>query len=245
MGSTPFSYGFFDPLLALIWKKYLNNFRFIVAVTKSSKKSLSVFSDRQDVVQIYHSVDCNEIDSVDFSKKWLNVETFTVGFLGRLEYSKGVDDVIEIAKQCRCNMVVAGFGSLENKIVRAEASNFLTYNGHLKDRELVRKFLSGLHILLLPSKKTEGWEELFGLVIVEAMSQGVVVITTSHVGPIEIIENSVDGYVFSEKEYVASTGRLLNSNCFVDFENVAANAISSSRKFKLSAIKKEWESLIG
>jgi glycosyltransferase involved in cell wall biosynthesis len=63
------------------------------------------------------------------------------------------------------------------------------------EREDVPELVRALDVLLLPS-----WEEPFGRALVEAMSLGVPVIATNVGGPVEIIEDGVEGYLLPPRE---------------------------------------------
>jgi len=55
--------------------------------------------------------------------------------------------------------------------------------------------------LILPSRKFKNWEELFGIVIIEAMATGIPVIASNCIGPKEIIENGKDGILFKKEDF--------------------------------------------
>jgi glycosyltransferase involved in cell wall biosynthesis len=88
----------------------------------------------------------------------------------------------------------------------------------------------------LPSKRLPDWEELFGLVIVEAISQGVIVLTTDHVGPIEIITDGKDSFYCGESIFVENF--FLNSE---KYKLIASNAIAKSQQFNMNLIGNKWK----
>lgn len=67
----------------------------------------------------------------------------------------------------------------------------------------VMRLLSAQHVMVFPSL-AEG----FGLVILEAMAQGVPVITTPHTGGPDIIEDGVDGFIVPVRDPEAIAERL-------------------------------------
>jgi len=85
-------------------------------------------------------------------------------------------------------------------------------------------------VLVLPSL-FEG----FGLVILEAMAQGVPVITTSHTAGPDLIENEVDGFIvpIRSSEAIAEKLDLLAS----DHERLVAMKLAAKRKAALC----RWE----
>jgi len=62
-------------------------------------------------------------------------------------------------------------------------------------------WLVGTGNLILPSRKFKNWEELFGIVIIEAMATGIPVIASDCIGPKEIIENGKDGILFKKEDF--------------------------------------------
>jgi glycosyltransferase involved in cell wall biosynthesis len=236
---TPFSYSFFNRCLRKIWINKILSFDNIVVVTQSSKKSLCEFSGRMDINQIYHTVDCQKITEQEFYTKWARPGNYNIGFLGRLEESKGLKDIIVFSKTTMNQVMVAGTGSLEADVAAADKSGYLKYCGNLTSRKDVREYLKGLHILLLPSRKSANWEELFGIVIIEAMSQGVVVITTDHVGPREIITNCVNGIILTEDDFLRGLDNAVNYERSKLF-NIAERALIKSKEFEIDVIYDKW-----
>jgi glycosyltransferase involved in cell wall biosynthesis len=122
---------------------------------------------------------------------------FRVGFVGRLEPHKGVDDLLRAARQVDCDLVFVGTGSLAGQ-VRAEAGRRpgrITLRDWAEHTELP-ELLRGMDVLALPStevvqRNVVRWvgialREQFGRVLVEAMACGVPVIG-SDVGEIPYV----------------------------------------------------------
>ncbi|KJF85812.1 glycosyltransferase family 4 protein [Photobacterium phosphoreum] len=239
----PFSYGFLNKYLEIIWKKLLRTDYKIICVTKEAQKKLSLFINMKisDLSQIYHVVDCQEISKECFERKWKDINKLNVGFLGRINESKGINEFIEIANNellySNVDFYAVGKGAMEDCIT---GSRNIDYLGFLSNRDDVRSYLSSLNFLLVPSKRNKYWEELFGVVIIEAMSQGVVVITTDHIGPKEIINSGNDGIILTEDEYVSTVIDILTIKDKECYSQVAFNAIVSSRKYSFDKIKNSW-----
>ena len=118
------------------------------------------------------------------------------------------------------------------------------YVGPERDRERLAELYRSSHLLLLPSQKVEGWQELFGLVVIEAMSCGVIPITTDHVGPRDIIENKKSGYYFDEEQYVSSTAKLINEMRTDPeiIDKVSENALIRAKIFHTEKRAELWSS---
>jgi glycosyltransferase involved in cell wall biosynthesis len=125
-------------------------------------------------------------------------------YIGRLEVSKGIDLILEIAaREPLCEIVIVGGGPMVEQ-VRQAATRMpnLLYLGILHDRAQLGDELRRSQVLLLPSIRVATWEELFGMVLIEGMACGLVPLTTDHVGPKEILGESLESMCFSESGYV-------------------------------------------
>ena len=60
----------------------------------------------------------------------------------------------------------------------------------------MKSFYRKLDIFILPSIQPEP----FGLVVIEAMNNKLPVVATNHGGPVEIIENNIDGFLVDYKD---------------------------------------------
>lgn len=244
-GNVPFEYP--RPIkkrLEKIWMGLLSSFESRIAVTEGAKNSLSKFLNYNVVVQIPHSVDVEVINEHDFENRFSKNDV-RVGFLGRLDESKGIKLFLDIYSSFSdanaVSFYCAGKGTYSDKVISIAKSNSnFNYCGFISDRTQVRRFLSELDFLLVPSLRSNSWEELFGLVIIEAMSQGVVVFATDHIGPCSILNHEVDGYIFKEDMFVYSCCEYLKLDKF-QFKPIALEAIKTSEKYKLDVIATQWE----
>lgn len=105
-----------------------------------------------------------------------------VGFLGRLERSKGLHVLLEASEKFSPNYVlkVAGAGSLEEKVKQYGAAypGRVEFVGRL-DMARVGTFLDELDILALPSiTRDDGW----GVVVSEALQRGLSVVVAEPAG---------------------------------------------------------------
>lgn len=84
----------------------------------------------------------------------------------------------------------------------------ITVAGYVGDRDRLAAMLAAHDVLLVPSQRTPRWEELFGMVVVEAQAAGVVPIASAHVGPRQLIEDGVDGFLLEEDDLDGFAARL-------------------------------------
>ena len=94
-------------------------------------------------------------------------------FLGRLSAEKGLATLVEVSRQTRARIVVAGDGPDRDLVQNAPSS--LDYRGNLFGHELP-PLLAGARALLVPSR----WYEGAPRVVLEAYAAGVPVLASNH-----------------------------------------------------------------
>jgi glycosyltransferase involved in cell wall biosynthesis len=112
---------------------------------------------------------------------------YTVGFVGRLEPHKGIDDLLRAAERLDCRLLAIGHGSLRGRIEQAAARR----PGRVSlvpwaDHEQLPSLMARMDVLVLPSveivqRHVVPWigiplREQFGRVLVEAMACGIPVV---------------------------------------------------------------------
>jgi L-malate glycosyltransferase len=108
-----------------------------------------------------------------------------VGYVGRLLPMKGVDLILRALALLRTRggrvpvLVVVGNGPEEEALRRLAEE--LAVSAHVRfipavAHEEVPSLLRGMDVLVLPSRRTAGWQEQFGRVLIEGMAAGCVVI---------------------------------------------------------------------
>lgn len=233
-----------------LWVFYLPRLSGIIAVTKATKTSVISFLEKEnclvpfEITQIYHVVDI-PIGREFFDEKWNSKVDVT--FVGRLESEKGIVDFLSLSNiiepKAFFNYHVLGKGSYSQQLRQWGKYDHHLYYGFVSDRQKLKKILEKTNILVLPSKRLPDWEELFGLVIVEAMSQGVIVLTTDHVGPIEIITDGKDSFYCGESIFVENA-KIICEDVFLNPEKyklIASNAIAKSQQFNMNLIGNKWK----
>jgi glycosyltransferase involved in cell wall biosynthesis len=147
-----------------------------------------------------------------------------LAFLGRFDPFKGLHDAIEIAKQSKMKLKIAGCASnmteeqyFDNAIRPQLEDPMFEYVGELDDNEK-QSFLGGACALLFPITKPEP----FGMVMIEALACGTPVIG-SRIGSVpEIITDGVTGFVVRDLreavDAVKKAQSLSRSRCRHEFE---------------------------
>jgi glycosyltransferase involved in cell wall biosynthesis len=122
-------------------------------------------------------------------------------YVGEVSEKKGINVLVDIMKQLPDNkfsLTIIGNGPLVNK-VKTGAKNII-YLGPIYDRSKLAKIMAEHDVLMLLSQKTSSWEELFGIVIVEAIATGCAVIASDHIGPRGILTDVGGCGLFNEKD---------------------------------------------
>ena len=172
-------------------------------------------------------------------------------FCGRIDYSKGLD----LALKALSNLKDRGFFYFELHIYGEGHEGYinkckkiikvLNLDKEVKfcgKKEDINKFYKNYDVLLMPTRMREP----FGLVIIEAMAAGVVVIATNAYGPAEIITHNKDGLLFKNEDVNDLTKKILkiHSNTVL-YENLRNAAfLKVFEKFNLLSVKKEVENVL-
>jgi len=183
----------------------------IHAVTISVKEQLIKYIPqeiRPKIEMIYLGTDIKDI------KPKPQNEEFTIGIVGRVEEAKGqylLIEALQYLKDLPIKILIVG--SFMNK----EYEQILTSKVdklNLKDKIIFRGFVENIEdemkkfdISVLATKN-----ETFGLVVIESMAQKIPIIAVNRGGPLEIIDNEIDGILFERdsKELAKKISLLYN-----------------------------------
>ena len=125
-------------------------------------------------------------------------ESFVVGMIGRIEEGKGQYILLEaLAKLKHLPIKILIVGSFMNEAYQRELERLIFELG-IENQVLFSGFTKEVneHIVLCDVTVLATPKETFGLVVIESMANGVAVIATANGGPLEIIEDGVDGLLF-------------------------------------------------
>lgn len=158
-----------------------------------------------------------EADKVRVHRMGVNIENF--GFnptefdnvlkviqVGRLTEKKAILDSIKAIHIARntvpVELSIIGDGELyqdaADLIEKLDASRYIKLLGR-QPQEVVIEYLNSSHVFLLPSvTATDGDMEGIPVALMEAMSMGLIVVSTYHSGIPELIENNVSGFLVDE-----------------------------------------------
>jgi len=131
---------------------------------------------------------------------------FRIIFVGIISLQKGIPYLLQAFQNLRLKnseLLLIGPISRETKPILRRYGGYFKYLGSLSQEELY-KYYSNSSIFILPSI-----QEGFGMVIGEAMSCGLPVITTTNTGGNEIIRNGIDGFIIPIRSIDALKEKIL------------------------------------
>lgn len=130
-----------------------------------------------------------------------------LAYVGRLEQPKGILDFLELAQRdypFPVEFHIVGKGEQQAAVDAAVAAcpGRLFYAGYIHEAKRLGEFFRSMDFLLNPAQRTAGWEELFGMTLIEAGACGVISWATAHPGPLEILEHSPAGGCLPESDFM-------------------------------------------
>lgn len=192
--NQPRSYGPLTGLAIDGWRRLTAPPTRLVCISPAAQAGLGAFAGQTPLL-IPHAVE-DAFGGVVARPQDQPLRALYVGFL---ETRKGIGEVLACAERLpHMRFTVLGDGPRRAEVEAAATAGRLTYHGHVQDRGRILEIFRDHDVLLLPSKRTPTWEELFGRVIIEAMATGMPVAASGHIGPKLLISPGVDGQLFQE-----------------------------------------------
>ncbi|MDB2563006.1 glycosyltransferase family 4 protein [Sulfurimonas sp.] len=184
----------------------------------------------------------------ELKDKYKSNGEFIVGIVGRIEEPKGQYKVIEALKQLQdknIKLLIVGSAMeeeylqrLKQEVKELDLEEKVTFTGFTKN---VNEYMQIFDINILATTN-----ETFGLVVIEAMINKVPVIATNKGGPLEIIEDGVDGLLFdgSSNDLAVKIEKLFESKELQS--SIRENAFqTASKRFDKDTQLREIYDIIG
>lgn len=206
----------------------------LIVLTKSDKKQWE--KTHKNVEQIPNFIPFN--NTIISSTKHKKVIT-----VGRLDAQKGYDMLIEAwryvtAKHPDWELNIYGIGEweemLQNKINKYNLKNQVHLKGSTEN--IISKYIeSSIYVM---SSRYEG----FGMVLIEAMSCGLPVVSFDcEFGPSEIIENGIDGFLVENKNIIQLAEKI---NILIENDKLrkemGEKAFINAKRFSKETIMDQW-----
>jgi glycosyltransferase involved in cell wall biosynthesis len=189
-----------------------------IAVTQMEIPLIKEYGANDDHIHfIPHGVNTDIFKPVDASslrKKYGTENSDVILYVGRIAKGKGVDKLIKILnlvikKNKRVKLIIVGGDAgylpiVKNLIQKYGLSQKVTLVGYVSKYNLP-EYYSMADLIVYPSR-----QEIFGLVLCEAMACGKAVIGSDIMGPSEIILNGKTGYTSNFKDLTKVSELIIN-----------------------------------
>jgi len=175
------------------------------------------------------------VDSERFAPRSRTADgVLTLGYAGRLTAEKNVRFLAEVARglpvdvRGRVRFLVVGDGAQRGWLARTLPKGTV-FTGMLAGEELAKAYAQ-MDVFLFPSLS-----DTFGLVVLEAMSSGVPVVSFKVCGPNNVVEDGVNGFAATTPaEFISSVTRILKA------DDLRQSLSAGARK---SALRHSWDSV--
>ena len=117
------------------------------------------------------------------------------------------------------------------------------YVGYVKGLKNLLPYYYGNCFLILNSHRINGWEEFFGIALIEGMACGCVPITTNHTGPMEIIHDTIDGFIYEEGEIDKGVKECLEMSN-ERYKAMRESAINTGRSYYCENKAPSWSKIL-
>lgn len=228
------------PAVMQRWKKFLeHDTRHIFAVSGETKRQIMANYAVHDakISVVHHSFNCSVFN---YSNEPKILNSFV--YAGRLLPQKGLEELLRyFATTPGKTFTVIGKGHMEGMVADfAQKCPNIHYTGYISNpNELAAQYRRHEYVVL-NSVKTDKWEEVFGMVLIEAMACSVVPIATNHTGPCDIIKNKINGFLVTE----GNMPEFINTMCVADFATVQAEALKTAQHYVVQSVAKKWEAIL-
>ncbi|WP_455668800.1 glycosyltransferase [Phocaeicola sp.] len=224
-----------------IWREFTNNYvKHIFTVSQKARCELidNNFATPQRISVVNHSY--KELISADKHKR--NDLTFI--YCGRIIPDKGIEQMLQFfSLHPRCSLTIIGRGEQES-LVKEYALKYsnIYFEGYISGLQNIIPHYRKASYVLLNSQRNAGWEELFGITLIEGMACGCVPICTDHSGPLEIVTDHVNGIICHEGEITKGIEEVLSFNQD-DYDRYREAAIAEGRKYYYYSVAEKWMKL--
>jgi len=228
--------------IKMIWKAFLEKTcEHIFCVSHKSKNELlkNYRLEAQKISVVNHAVDAVFFQNTTSVEK----EKHSFIYVGRLVPQKGIEELLDyFSANTSAKLSLLGSGSEESKAKAfSEQYDNINYYPYTSDKAKIAKLISRHQYFVLNSKKTNKWEELFGLALIESMARGVIPIASNHSGPNEIVGES-DGYIFKEGEIAETLDDIISKN--EPTQALSKSVAEKAKLFKVENIADLWKPIL-
>lgn len=230
------------PKVMARWKRFLEqDVQHIFAVSGETKKQIAAnyAVNPENISVVYHSYNA---EVFHFKPERTPAAPGTFVYAGRLLPEKGLEELLAyFAVNPDKTFTVIGKGHLQAMVKEyAQKHANIHFTGYISNPILLAEQYRSHRYVALNSVKTAKWEEAFGMVLIEAMACGAVPVATRHTGPMEIIENGINGYLVEEGALPGFLSALNDEN----HATLQEQALITAQQFTRQAIAQRWQPVL-
>ena len=207
-------------ILSRLWSKTDS----IIVISESIKEWMSLLNSNLSPEVIPYGI------NVQKKIEYESLNELRIGFLGRLNPNKGVEDLINVFMSMKnqndpmlinSKLLIGGVGSdsYERKLKHLVSDEDVDFLGYVSDRE---EFFSSINLFVFTS-----YSEGLGLALLEAMSFGLVCIARNIDPMNKIITNEENGYLFSDNKDLENIIHSIQVKENEDIEGVMTSALKT------------------
>ena len=205
-------HGFSSEKIIPVYKKYNSNSYYVSVSNADRHPSLNY------IATVYHGIQKEKFNYIKTPKEYLL-------FFGRIHPDKGTYDAIQIAKQNKMQLIIAGIIQNESyykeKVEPYINNDDIIFAGHA-DAEKRNELLGNASALLHPIY----FNEPFGLSVAEAMFCGTPVIAYNRGSMPELIKDNVSGFLVNNKDEASEAVKKIKDINRKDCYDYATSAFS-------------------
>lgn len=227
-------------------KRYFKNIDKIVVMTNKAKEEYEIWlKGSNSKAKVYDIPNMLEKSDVNNFAKFSNKTLISVGRLEKEKDFLTLLDVFKIIneKHSDVKLKIVGEGlqrkELEEKIEKLNLKDKVILTGRVSSQE-VKGQMNTSSVFVLTSLC-----ESFSLVLCEAMEVGLPCVSFNiDVGPKEIIQNGINGYLIDNRD--VKDMALCIENLLIDeneWNKISKNSIESVKKYYSESVVNEWQKL--
>lgn len=230
-------------------KKFIKNFisglessDYVVCLTKSTTNYFLTFNR--------HTVEINNPVSIENSCKKSDLSSSNVSFVSRISFGKGekgLDLLLDVAKKLPpdIHIMIAGSGEKKDELVFSRMiesqglKDKITWHGSKRGNALVQHYLNSS--LFISTSRSEG----FSLVILEAMSLGLPILSTPTNGANELLQYGKYGEISEigdPANFAKKIEKIIHNQ--KELRRLQSLSLLRAKDFDMKKIRGQWEKLI-
>ena len=188
----------------------------------------------------------NGIDKAWFDNKSPGkdvVEVINLIFVGRLDKNKNVEAILNVMDLLeqegkRTSLEIIGEGPEKKELIEISKKKKLNvkFRGHIDSIDKIKQYYQNSEIFIMPSI-----HETFGLVYIEAMSQGLPVMYTKNEGIDGYFTNGYVGYSSDPFDYQSMKDNVYK--IIENYETLSENAYRLAKEFTWSSVAEKYNQI--